>query len=356
VRSVSRVKSIATCFFAPAYAFTFLTSANAAAAEPSVDVVNSQHEVAITNFAAGRRMVEQGNCKQAIPRFLVSIRAEPNVGARFNLAQCSKTEGKLADAWNHFKAAEQLALTRSDSSRAKRAHEESAGLEARVSKLRVAIKVSGANPPSVTIDDIPVLEADLLMLAMGYAVSPNETHVITIKTPGYEPWTTSAKAGRAGTELTPITAEPKALPAPEPVPDADLPSGPPVLRTAGFITAGVGLGGLAVGTVFGLMAMNRNAAFESAVADPANGCGQDLQTCSESIKRNREAIDGPATIATVSFIAGGTLFAAGVLMVLLAPSRKDTATVQAFQTRAQTQSAHAHVNVGPGSVWIAGSF
>src|SRR5215467_5211955 len=101
----------------------------AIAAAPAIargqEVSPADHEAAVTNF-------------HAVPRFLESLKHEQNVGARFNLAECSRKEGRLADAWNQYKGAEQLAIQKKDE-RAADARGPLAELEPKVTKLRLVL-------------------------------------------------------------------------------------------------------------------------------------------------------------------------------------------------------------------------
>lgn len=81
-------------------------------------------------------------------------------------------------------------------------------------------------------------------------------------------------------------------------------------KTIGLVVGGVGIAGLAVGSVFGLMA---SAKWSQATKDN-----------SESEKNSADSL---ATISTVAFIAGGVLVAGGAILWLTAPSASSTTTV-----------------------------
>jgi hypothetical protein len=93
------------------------------------------------------------------------------------------------------------------------------------------------------------------------------------------------------------------------------------MQWAGIATGLVGLGGLAVGTVFGLSAKSD--------ADIAN------QECDGNACRSQAGVDAAndasnkANVSTVAFIAGGALTTIGVVLLLSggssAPAQHDTA-------------------------------
>jgi hypothetical protein len=84
-------------------------------------------------------------------------------------------------------------------------------------------------------------------------------------------------------------------------------------RTVGFITGGVGLAGLVLGTAFGILAVadhnTANGVCPSAKCTTANSPGfsdwQDAVTA--------------GNVSTVAFVAGGVALAAGVTLFLIAP-------------------------------------
>jgi hypothetical protein len=82
-------------------------------------------------------------------------------------------------------------------------------------------------------------------------------------------------------------------------------------RTAGLVTAGIGVVGLAVGTIFGLRASSQ----QDEASCPGNVCRDDA-----SADKLRSANDA-ATISTLGFVVGGILLAGGTAMWLFAPDR-----------------------------------
>ena len=288
---------------------------------PAAHAEESAHDRAVTNFEAGRRMLEQGDCLSALPRFLESLRAEPSVGARFSAATCAKSQGALADAWNHYKGAEQLALAKGDKERSDLARREAATLEPQVLKLRVALPERASI--TVAVDGVPVPTFDLLLLQTGYAVRPNEPHVIRATEDNHAPWKRDGVQGAPGAELPPFIVDMgPPLHTPGPPPD---PTRGRTQRIVGLATAGAGVAGLGVGALFGLVAMEKKSDYDAAVANPANGCGPDRQTCGPAVKTARDAIDGPATISTVAFVAGGVLTVGGAALYLFAPRAEEPA-------------------------------
>jgi hypothetical protein len=84
------------------------------------------------------------------------------------------------------------------------------------------------------------------------------------------------------------------------------------LKTWGWVIGGVGVAGLAVGAVFGVVAIEDKS---SAQCDSANFCNAGTTS----------AIKSAALISDVGWIAGGLLTATGLGLVLLAPSGNSAA-------------------------------
>jgi hypothetical protein len=154
------------------------------------------------------------------------------------------------------------------------------------------------------------------------AVDPG-AHEFTFETAGMPPLTETiilhegekdrretVLLGGAQPARAPVEATPQ-----EPGSDQTTSSAPPgtgnTQRIIGLVTGGVGVAGLAVGTIFGILA---SSSWKSAQSDcPGHtGCG------SQAMNEHSTAVTD-ATVSTVGFIAGGVLAATGVVLYLTAP-------------------------------------
>jgi hypothetical protein len=93
-------------------------------------------------------------------------------------------------------------------------------------------------------------------------------------------------------------------------------------KILGLAAGGVGVAGLAVGTVFGLLAFSEKSQQESACGSSASCAGSAYSTAAG----DRSAGLTDSTIATVGFIAGGALLVGGAILFLTAPSSAPRAT------------------------------
>ena len=93
-------------------------------------------------------------------------------------------------------------------------------------------------------------------------------------------------------------------------PDLAPTAGRPPLRTVGFVVGGVGIASIAVGLVLGLMAISKNSDSNANGHCDASGCD-----ATGTSLRNTALSD--ATVSTITFVAGGVLAAAGVVLVVV---------------------------------------
>jgi hypothetical protein len=103
---------------------------------------------------------------------------------------------------------------------------------------------------------------------------------------------------------TPVAAPPARAPAQE------APLG--INKALGLVVGGAGVAGIAVGSVFGLMASSK---WSQAKSDCAHGC---LAGSSARSEHDDASTDG--TTSTIAFVAGGAALAAGFVFFLSAPA------------------------------------
>ena len=146
-------------------------------------------------------------------------------------------------------------------------------------------------------------------------------------------------AANAPAAAAPAAAAANAPPAPPPEPAAS--SSSPV-RTAGFVTAGVGLAALAGGFVAGSMAKGKE-------SDAQGMCRGTV--CPESAESKFDSAKSLATLANVFIIGGSALTVAGIGMVVLGGHKSEatksaTLTLRVLPTLARDSAG----------LWASGSF
>ena len=165
-------------------------------------------------------------------------------------------------------------------------------------------------------------------------------------------WETALSPGRTEThdfdfsEPPAVAAAPVAAPLAVATPVTQAPepaaTGTPI-RTAGFVTAGVGAAALIGGVVVGLMAKGKE-------SDAKSLCRDTL--CPQSAESKFNSAQSLATVSNVLIIGGGVLAAGGVGMIILGGPKSAEAPKSA---RVTLRLLPAFGSDG-GALWAAGSF
>lgn len=280
-------------------------------------------------FNQARDLVKANQWAEACPKFEASLRYDPVLGTRLNLATCYEHIGKLASAWGLYRESIELARKAGDTKRADYAQKQASALEPRLPKLAIS---PPANPPAgLTIKrgDTP-LDAGALGVAL--YVDPG-THIITASAPGFEAFTVTVTLVEGKTEAI-------AIPALAAKPEAPVKDAKPVIehpdeaepaagrsRSRTYLAIGVGAGGVAavgVGLVFGAKA-------NSAFADEKKLCGDNLVCSQENFARGKQLAQdsrSSALISTVLVGVGVAAVAAGVVLYVTAPRESERATAR----------------------------
>lgn len=296
-------------------------SGRAAAQAPA----SSDQVEAVAEFTAGRALFEAGDCKGAIPHFVASLEKAQSVGARFNLAECSAREGRHADARNHYKVAEQVAIGKADGQRAQLARAAAAELDKQVTTMRVVFR-SQAPGATIAIDGVPVEAGERSLLSTGYAVEAGVPHTLVAEAPGRARWERRDIRGEPGGELPPIIVD--FAEAGERAHDGSSTS---ALRTASIVGGGVGVAALVTGGVFTLLATTAKSDAENACA---SGPGFSYPLMCNPARRDdvRSATDtakSDAAIATVTFVVGAVVLATATVLLLVSSNKPASSVAKA---------------------------
>lgn len=307
----------------------------AQAAEPNEAGAAAAEEL----FQEGRRLADAKRFDEACPKFLASQKLAPAIGTLLNLADCYEKAGLKASAWARFHEAIALSQRMNRPDREKTARERAERLEGQLVRLTV---IREERDTTVKLDGN---ELDPTILGTGIPVDPG-SHTIEATAKGKPPFSTTIDVDE--NNLTPSVTIPK-LRAEAPPPPKE-PVEPPADRGSidwnrdrgatqrGFGIAAMGLGGagVAVGAVFGVRAM----VLWSGSKDNCNA----EHVCSAEGYDQGTSAKSSGNVSTIAFIAGGALFAGGLVLYLTAPrNRSDTV-------------GSVRVGMGPGSVLLGGTF
>lgn len=238
------------------------------------------------------------------------------------------------------------------------AAKEVAQLEPRLANLTVKVDGAGAAEASVTMDGVKVPSA---LIGVARPADPGQ-HTLQASGNGVasDPQTVSLKEG-GGATVT-LLLKPAAGAAPVPPPNAAPPPAAPApaaaavaatppaesgkgngLRTASYVSFGVGAVGVVLGTVFALKAKSKYSDGNALCND------QDPCNLSQSDADRREQLgkdgDSAKTMSIIGFVAGGVGVAAGTTLFILSGKK-------------ESEPAHAGVHpwIGLGSAGLSGRF
>jgi serine/threonine-protein kinase len=276
-----------------------------AAAAPAWGAGPTDQAAGSALFQEAKQLVAAGDFGQACPKFAEAQRLFPTTGTLLNLGNCYEKLGKLASAWGTFKEAEVMARNQNDADREREASRRAEALSAQRAKLAVNV------PPAVCVPGFE-LRRDGTLLGEGQWGSAlpvdTGTHTFEAKAPGRKTWSTWVRVDTNGSSST-IEV---------PVLEVEVASAPAggwgAQRTAGVILGGVGLAGMVVGAIFAAKAAVKN-------GESLPHClVSDVTKCDATGVALRDQAFDAAHVSTGTFVAGGILAAAGIVIVVTAPS------------------------------------
>jgi hypothetical protein len=231
--------------------------ARAQRAGPSVAVAEDY-------FRQASKAMEAHDYEHACPLFAESQRLDPQIGTLLNLARCHELQGKTASAWGEYSEVAALSQKANQAERAKYAKDAAAKLEP--SLIRITIDVAEpAKDETLKLDGS--LEIGSAVWGKPLPIDPGK-HVLDAAAPGKKPASVSFVVDTKTTRVV----VPKLADEPKPVLAATTGDGASEgsgRRTVGFVLMGVGVAGLAVGSIVGLVYLGKRSDY--------NDCGVVLQ-------------------------------------------------------------------------------
>jgi hypothetical protein len=340
---------------------------------PSLAQTDEQRAGARTLATEGATAFNEGRYKEAVDLF---TKAESLVHAPPHLLFLARAHAKLGQFVKAREAylkivKEQLSPTAPQAFRDAQtaAEEERKQVEPHIGRLLV--KVEGAETAkdlSVTIDGQPF---STVLLGVPQPIDPGE-HTVVATATGFKaaPSKVAIKdAGGQGAVTIKLEVDPNAAPvvaplaaaaAPAPVespsgaPPSDSASNKNGLRIGSYVGFGVGIAGVALGTVFVLQSVGKRNDADTAASEleQAYGCsttgGRPAcdATTPEAIKVAELDDDARSakTIGIISYVVGGVGLATGVTLFVLS------------QGKDEKKSAYVAPYVGPGAFGLRGAF
>jgi hypothetical protein len=207
----------------------------------------------------------------------------------------------------------------------------------------VIINVSGADQPTVTIDELNVPVASL---GVRRAVNPGD-HVVRASAPGFKKAEQTFSATSGAEATVSLTLEPGE--------GGDTPAVGPAAGTAagsdggdggesdgggstqtilGIAALGVGGVGLVVGAITGIVASGKHGDLETACPD---------NRCPATVESDLDSFRTMGTLSTVGFVVGGVFAAAGVVLLVTAPSDEGADAAAALELQVSPTSVGARL-------------
>jgi tetratricopeptide (TPR) repeat protein len=250
-------------------------------------------------FEAGRELHLQGKHAEAVEKLkeVVGIRKSPQAYRALGLAESAA--GKLVDARAHFEQALRMAKETGPPAEVAPAKTALAELLPRLPRLRLVLP-AGMTSASVRVDDVAVTLTDGTI-----EVDPG-THTITAGVADKSQFHKTVEvAERAVVEVK--------------VELAPLPLATSVRGPLGIGLMATGGAGLAAGVVTGILALGAH-------DELAKKCPQ--IECASNQRALLDEYHALGATATVSFIAGGVLAAAGAVLFITAPHPEKRAAIR----------------------------
>ncbi len=268
-----------------------------------------------TLFKEGRALMKSGNFETACPKLEESYRLDPAAGTGINLGDCFEKQGKVASALLAYQAAR--ALLKPGDPRIGPVEKEIAALNKRTPRLTIKLAPGAPEGTTVTRDG---REVEASKLGVPVAVNPGKFKVV-VSAPGRDasvfrvslvegknrelevgpgedsgqPASSSAAGAR---DEARETETPGRVPPDEAAPGSSQ-------QTWGYVLAGVGIVGIALGGYFW-------AKFESGKSD--------LKTASDAdFRRDKPGVDKDGHWAAYLGVGGAVVLGGGVVLFMTAP-------------------------------------
>jgi hypothetical protein len=277
-------------------------------------------------FAEGRRLMGEQRTADACSKFEASQELDAGIGTLLHLANCYEKLGRLASAWATFKEAASLATVRGDGERERIALTRAGALEHRLPKVTFVVpeahRIAGL---TVRIEGSVVPQGTW---GTPLPIDPGQQRV-EVRAPGRVAWSTSFQAARSNHKLVEVPLLERASSPPSRQVNArpiaartdvahDSGSVGGTQRAVGLVLGGVGVAGLAAGSVLGLQAQDKK-------EDSLKECPRDQNLCTSRGVELREEARDRARASNVAFAAGGSLLVGGVIIHLTSPKNPEVA-------------------------------
>jgi serine/threonine-protein kinase len=284
-------------------------------------------------FAEGRKLMTEKHYEQACPKFEESLRLDSGIGAMFNLADCWEHSGRSASAWGMFLDTAAAARAAGQSDRVKVAKDRAAKLEPKLAKLTIRL---------ARVEQGLELRRDGQVVGQAsydvpVPVDPG-THRVEVAAPGKTPYSTAVEVGASASvsvqvpaledaSATPAVAAPSSVVATT-APTATTTDTTPEAsgkrsRVLPYSLAGVGVVGLAIGTVFAIKSRSAN-------GDALDLCPADAACSQADIDRHDGLVKDAKSDQLIAIVGAGVGAASLITAVVLIVTEPRSGQIAGF--------------------------
>jgi hypothetical protein len=306
----------------------------------------------------GVKLADGGNCRDAIDRLERAERLHHAPTTLGRLGECYVSMGRLVLGSEVLQRVLREPLQTGGPSafvsaraRAQRVVDET---RPKIAQLRIVVQV----PTSATAD--VKLDGETLPSAFLDVDRPTDPgpHEIWARATGFVEVSRTVTLAEGERSEVVLNLTPVAAPAAEPQPVVDDASPPAVenhapvqtahsggtdaRRNVGYVLLAAGGAGIAVGAVFGVLALGSKGDLDSA-------CGAD-KGCPPDQRDTITALKTQGTVSTAGFVLGGLSLATGVVLVLTSGAPTTTGAAR------PSRIARFGLGAGPGSILLHGQF
>jgi serine/threonine-protein kinase len=282
--------------------------------------------VAQSLYDEARTLMNAKNFAQACPKLEESQRLDPSPATEFHLADCYEQVGRTASAWAAFLEVASNSKLAGRAEREKVARERADALVPKLTKLVINVPAGSQVSGLVIKRNGTVVREGQWGTGVPVDQGPQS---IEASAPGKAPWQTEVQATGEGkttsVDVPPLKDAPPAIaasgpavaapaassaPAAEPAPASS--SNGSTQRIVAIAVAGVGVVGVAIGSVFGANAISKNS--------DANKGHCTGNTCDATGVSLRQDAVHAGNLSTIAFVVGGVAIAGGAVLWFTAPS------------------------------------
>lgn len=291
-------------------------------------------------FEQARAAMAAGSYEIACARFRDSDKLDPAVGTRFNLADCEERRGRLATAWSLFRGV--LSELATDDDRRPIAEQRAKQLEPRLPKVTLLRLPETPRDIRVRVDGIELGEGSF---GVPLPMDPG-SHELSLLTPDSEtPQTVSfsLKEGVHSELPLRLAGDGPVRRASDPAPGDSAGAASGSRRRWAYIAAGVGLGGVALGTVAGIVTLNKKSTADA-------NCSNSREKCNAAGVEANESGKTYAALSGVGFGVGVVGLAVGSYLWLTSSAHPSSPPATA------ELAPQLHLQSDSGFVSVAGRF